>query len=295
METKHEEVGILCPRSLNDDTSHLTRAPSSSHPANANAVRAQSGGNTLQELCRLSLPFDEDALPEDPFRSTEEPLTHVAHDNDRVGAACEGGNQLEGPASGCLIRHREEDGPDRRWAAPSMLIRQLEQRFFVSCEAHSIDSEERLDPTTSVCGRTRGVRQGVVPGTVLVVCRDSVDRTQWRCSAMSDPIRERLGQLDIACRDLHQRLQTLRDATAEITTMRARGRSASEIVSGGPGVPARRELRETWSQVNAALHDYRVALVVSMIEDEGMSVSDVARVMGNARQVISRLYHSAET
>jgi ribosome-binding protein aMBF1 (putative translation factor) len=112
---------------------------------------------------------------------------------------------------------------------------------------------------------------------------------------VSDLIRKRLDQLDIASRDLDQRLETLRDATAEITTMRARGRSASEIVSGGPGVPARRELRETWSQVNTALHDYRVAIVVSMIEDEGMSVSDVARIMGNARQVISRLYHSAET
>lgn len=112
---------------------------------------------------------------------------------------------------------------------------------------------------------------------------------------MSDQIGERLEQLDIACRDLDERLEILRNATAEITTMRARGRSASEIVRSGPGVPARRELRETWSHVNGSLHEYRVALVVSMIEDEGMSVSDVARLMGNARQVISRLYHSAET
>jgi plasmid maintenance system antidote protein VapI len=34
-----------------------------------------------------------------------------------------------------------------------------------------------------------------------------------------------------------------------------------------------------------------VRLVESMVDDEGMSIADAARVMGNARQVVSRLYH----
>jgi hypothetical protein len=36
-----------------------------------------------------------------------------------------------------------------------------------------------------------------------------------------------------------------------------------------------------------------VRLVKSMVDDEGMTIADVARVTRNARQVVSRLYHGA--
>jgi plasmid maintenance system antidote protein VapI len=32
--------------------------------------------------------------------------------------------------------------------------------------------------------------------------------------------------------------------------------------------------------------------VRTMVDDEGLSVAEAARVMGNARQVVSRLYHA---
>jgi hypothetical protein len=109
---------------------------------------------------------------------------------------------------------------------------------------------------------------------------------------MADPVVDRLLEIDLACRDLADRLRVLQEACAEIRTMRARGRPASEIVADGRGVRARRDVRASWSRVNEALHGYRACLVVSMIDDEGMSIAEVARLTGNARQVVSRLYHS---
>jgi hypothetical protein len=102
-----------------------------------------------------------------------------------------------------------------------------------------------------------------------------------------------LDELDHACLDLTEMLEGLRMAIVHIRHLREQGRPVSEIVASGPGVPARREVRESWSGLNRALHVYRVRLVKSMVDDEGMSIADAARVMRNARQVVSRLYHGA--
>jgi hypothetical protein len=108
----------------------------------------------------------------------------------------------------------------------------------------------------------------------------------------TDPVARQLAELDEACLELAQRLEQLRDAVAQIRRMRTAGQAISEIVTTGPGVPARREVRGSWSRLNQALHAYRVEVVRSLIDDEGMSISDAARITGNARQVVSRLYHS---
>jgi hypothetical protein len=67
----------------------------------------------------------------------------------------------------------------------------------------------------------------------------------------------------------------------------------SEILTNGPGVPARREVRASWSRLNHALHDYRAQVVKGLVDDEGMSIAEAARVTGNARQVVSRLYNAS--
>lgn len=107
----------------------------------------------------------------------------------------------------------------------------------------------------------------------------------------ADPFDIQLEELDRACLDLTERLEGLRNAIVLIGHLRNQGRPVSEIVAFGPGVPARREVRESWSRLNRALHAYRVRLVRSMVDDEGMSITDAAHVTGNARQVVSRLYH----
>lgn len=109
---------------------------------------------------------------------------------------------------------------------------------------------------------------------------------------MGDPFVARLVELDQGCLELTQRLERLREAVVEIRRKRAQGRPVSEIVSSGPGIPARRDVRASWSRLNQALHAYRAQIVKSMVDDEGMSVADTARITGNARQVVSRLYHS---
>lgn len=106
-----------------------------------------------------------------------------------------------------------------------------------------------------------------------------------------DPYIDGLEELDRACIDLGARVEDLRTAVARLRTMREEGRPVSEIVASGPGVPARRELRASLSQVNEALHSYRVRVVRTMVDVEGMSIAEVARLTGNARQIVSRLYH----
>ena len=107
-----------------------------------------------------------------------------------------------------------------------------------------------------------------------------------------DPFVARLVELDQGCLELTERLERLRLAVVEIRRMRKQGRPVSEIVSSGPGIPVRREVRASWSRLNQALHAYRVQIVKSMVDDEGMRIADTARITGNARQVVSRLYHS---
>ncbi len=109
----------------------------------------------------------------------------------------------------------------------------------------------------------------------------------------ADPFIARLEELDRASLELAERLAGLHAALAEIRRARAAGRRVSEIVASGPGVPARREVRAAWSTLNEALHGFRVQVVKSLVDDETMSIADAARVTGNARQVISRLYHSS--
>jgi hypothetical protein len=110
---------------------------------------------------------------------------------------------------------------------------------------------------------------------------------------MRDPIGRPLAELEAAARELADRLELLRGAVAQIEVARAEGLPLSRIVSSGPGVPARREVRSSWNRLNRALHAYRVELVRTLVDDEGMSISDVARLTGNARQVVSRLYHAS--
>lgn len=110
-----------------------------------------------------------------------------------------------------------------------------------------------------------------------------------------DPFEIRLTELDAACLEMSERLEGLRMALVEIRHLHEQGRSVSDIVASGPGVPARKEVRGSWSRLNEALYGYRVQVVRTMVDHEGMSIAGAARVTGNARQVVSRLYHRGTT
>ncbi|MFL5737046.1 MAG: hypothetical protein ACJ76P_06890 [Actinomycetota bacterium] len=106
-----------------------------------------------------------------------------------------------------------------------------------------------------------------------------------------DALLTRLEELERACVDVDERLHALRRAAQAIRVELESGRPLSEIVATGPGPRARRDVRESWSALNRKLHEYRVAMVKRLVDGEGMTIADAARITGNARQVISRLYH----
>jgi hypothetical protein len=108
-----------------------------------------------------------------------------------------------------------------------------------------------------------------------------------------DPLIARLAEVDRACADMQGRIDALRAAASEIREAHADGEPVSRIIVSGRGASARRELRRSWFELNRALHAYRAEEVRSLIDEEGLTVAEAARRSGNARQVISRLYHSA--
>lgn len=108
-----------------------------------------------------------------------------------------------------------------------------------------------------------------------------------------DPLIARLAEVDRACAELQRRIDGLRGAVTDIRQAHASGEPVSKIVASGRGTSARRELRRSWTALNRALHAYRAEEVRSLIDEEGLTLTEAARRSGNARQVISRLYHSA--
>jgi hypothetical protein len=110
---------------------------------------------------------------------------------------------------------------------------------------------------------------------------------------MADPLRSRLQESDEAAAELIAALQRLRDALRTLDLSRADGTSVSRLVSEGPGREARSDVRAAWIRLSHALKAYRAESVRLMVEQEGMTVAEVARLTRNARQVISRLYHSS--
>lgn len=107
----------------------------------------------------------------------------------------------------------------------------------------------------------------------------------------TDSFLTRLRAIDEASKALRQEFTDLERAIVEVRSAREGGQRVSEIIEIGSVAPARKRVRASWGRLNDALHAYRVQGVRAMVDDEGMSIADAARVTGNARQVVSRLYH----
>jgi hypothetical protein len=110
---------------------------------------------------------------------------------------------------------------------------------------------------------------------------------------MEDPLRSKLREVDAAAVELQDALERLRYAVRTIDRARARGTAVSRLVDDGPGRDARRRVRAAWTRLSRALKSYRAESARLMVEQENMTITEVARVTRNARQVISRLYHTS--
>jgi hypothetical protein len=110
---------------------------------------------------------------------------------------------------------------------------------------------------------------------------------------VGDRLLRRLAEVEEARAALARELAVLGEAVEYNRRSLAQGRAVSEILGAGPGPAARRRVRGAWSRLNRALHAYRTEVIRSLVDDEGWSLTESARLTGNARQVISRLYHGA--
>ncbi len=59
------------------------------------------------------------------------------------------------------------------------------------------------------------------------------------------------------------------------------------------GKPARHTVDDAYRDWTAAISAYRASAIRAVVDEEGMSHSDVARLAGVSRQMIGRLYRSA--
>lgn len=108
-----------------------------------------------------------------------------------------------------------------------------------------------------------------------------------------DDIFDRLDEVERARVAVVRELERLGHAVEEIRRMRSEGQSMAEIIQRGPGPVARRRAREAWLGLNSALHAYRAEVVRVIVDEDRWTIAAVARAMGTARQVVSRLYQFA--
>jgi len=104
----------------------------------------------------------------------------------------------------------------------------------------------------------------------------------------------RLDSVDQAARELDGELRVLRDRTRTTRLLHERGYALSAALARSQGPACHERVAEHMAHLGQAVHRYRCALVRHLVDVEGWSLSDVARCTGNARQVVSRLYHSDE-
>ncbi len=108
-----------------------------------------------------------------------------------------------------------------------------------------------------------------------------------------DPLARRLSDLETARLALVRELEALGQAVELNRELRRRGTTVTDIFRQSPGPATRRRVRQALNRLNEALHAYRAEAVRCLVEEEGLSIAEVARRTGNARQVISRLYQAA--
>jgi hypothetical protein len=269
MEADDDQSCVFGDCCVDDDPRHLTRAPGDRHTSRTDPSRPERAHDPFEDVGRGLPPLVEWAVrAEDPFASrAQEAFADVQDDDVGIQRPTEIGEHPYGPIRNVRPGQGEEDRV-----------------------------EGRLRPLVPPVD----LSSGYAPARHGSQCRDApagcVNIEHGGGATMKiDPIAIQLDELDRACLEMRQRIETLHLAIVEIRHLRAQRRPISEIVAHGPGLPARKDVRGSWSRLNETLHAFRVQVVRTMVDAESMSITDVARVTGNARQVVSRLYHAAPT
>lgn len=109
-----------------------------------------------------------------------------------------------------------------------------------------------------------------------------------------DSFLARLARVERAAKALDEALVALDKGIAVTKRLRDQGLSISETLALSPGPACHERVAVQLEKLAEAVHDYRVEIVHRLVDDEGWTLSEVARKMGSSRQVVSRLYHSSD-
>ena len=99
--------------------------------------------------------------------------------------------------------------------------------------------------------------------------------------------------MDEARRELHAALEELEPTAARAVDFVAGGGTIMDLV-GQTEMRVRRRTSDALAAMTSALAENRVAAIRVVVDDEGLSITEAARIFGVPRQVLSRLYHGAD-
>ena len=107
-------------------------------------------------------------------------------------------------------------------------------------------------------------------------------------SVANERLIRKLQQVDLVRRDLASFLERLGSAIGTAIARLRRGVPVSEQTTEAAEVHV--ELVQKLDDMHHAVHEARAEGVRALVEDEGLTVSAVAQMMGRPRQLVSRLY-----
>jgi hypothetical protein len=101
-----------------------------------------------------------------------------------------------------------------------------------------------------------------------------------------------LDEADAVCRQLVEGLLRLRSIDSEVRTALEAGASIQQACMEIES--ARVPVRESLAEMSSALRRVRTEAIRSLVANEGLSVSEVSRVVGHPRQLVKRLYDASD-
>jgi hypothetical protein len=107
---------------------------------------------------------------------------------------------------------------------------------------------------------------------------------------------DRIDDVDRLAGELHDVLDQTIEAFMTARKARLAGAPLNEIVADAAargGTNIRRTAAEACRAFTAAITEYRAATIRMLVDEEGMTFSDIGRITGVSRQMVGRLYRAA--
>ena len=110
-----------------------------------------------------------------------------------------------------------------------------------------------------------------------------------------DRLLELMGAVELAAVQLRTNLDGLLSATGEAGVRLAAGVPLVDLYTGTDGPAARAAVIECMNDLHSALMRSRAEYIRLLVDDDGMTVPQVARLVGHPPQLIRRLYQAARS